>query len=112
MSHINVDLTALAKAIRECAFEDDRLKRINMATTILRLLKVDFEESNPKPTLSLIIDRDAKRELRMWACRGQGKGCKRNEHRTSRTHCDDCFGPLADDMTLEQVVQRLKDGDG
>lgn len=61
--------------------------------------------------LNLILDRRDDGELAMWACRGEGKGCKRNTFRARKKCCSDCLGPLPDDMTLEQVTQRLKQGD-
>jgi hypothetical protein len=57
--------------------------------------------------LSLIMQRDHTGELRLWACRGEGKGCGRNKFRKQSVHCDDCLGPLPPDMTLEEVHQRL-----
>lgn len=46
----------------------------------------------------------------MWACRGAGRGCKRNSHRDKKVHCADCV--LADENeTLEQLKTRLKRGD-
>lgn len=47
----------------------------------------------------------------MWACRGAGKGCKRNKTRKNLKPCEDCFGPLPEDMTLEEVTERLSRGD-
>lgn len=42
MTAVDLNLTALAQSINECAQEDDREKRIKMATTILILLKLDL----------------------------------------------------------------------
>jgi hypothetical protein len=62
--------------------------------------------------LRLILEGDGKTGLtHAWACRGDGKGCKRNTFRKRSTHCDDCMGPLPPDMTLEQVRARLDHGD-
>ena len=38
----------------------------------------------------------------MWACRGTGKGCKRNLTRESRKHCDDCL-LMRNEETLQPV---------
>jgi hypothetical protein len=64
-----------------------------------------------KTTLQTILAKDAAGNFRLWACRGEGKGCKRNKHREKAKPCDDCFGPLDENMTLGEVVERLKRGD-
>ena len=61
--------------------------------------------------LSLILDRDRAGTLQLWACRGVGKGCRRNTFRTTKARCDDCYGPLPNEMTLEQVQAQLERGD-
>lgn len=62
--------------------------------------------------LRLILEGDLEPDsLQAWACRGNGKGCRRNRFRKQSKHCDDCFGPLSPDMTLEQVKARLGQGD-
>lgn len=61
--------------------------------------------------LELILQRDNDGKLKLWACRGGGKGCKRNKYRQSRTACPDCFGPLPDNMTLGEVQNKLAKGD-
>lgn len=61
--------------------------------------------------LDLILDRSPEGVFSMFACRGEGKGCKRNSHRESKVRCDDCVGPLAPEMTLEEVEQRLARGE-
>lgn len=63
------------------------------------------------PKLSLILHRDADQKFKLWACRGEGKGCARNKYRSRLKPCDDCFGPLPENLTLGQVVERLKQGD-
>lgn len=65
----------------------------------------------PEPELRLIMHRDERHRMQLWACRGAGKGCPRNKHRRSKTPCADCFGPLPPNWTLEQVQRRLKQGD-
>ena len=63
------------------------------------------------PKLDLILADDQAGKKRLWACRGEGKGCKRNKFRTSKAPCIDCMGPLDEKLTLEQVVEKLKQGD-
>jgi hypothetical protein len=47
----------------------------------------------------------------LWACRGEGKGCKRNRYRSSQKPCGDCLGPLPENWTLQQVIEHLNRGD-
>jgi len=61
--------------------------------------------------LDLIMHPDGTGKLRLWACRGSGKGCKRNLFRTSRKPCDDCAGPLDEKLTLAEVQDKLAKGD-
>ena len=61
--------------------------------------------------LNTVLAKDEKGKFRLWACRGTGKGCNRNRYRSSKSPCDDCFGPLDENMTLQQVADRLKQGD-
>lgn len=63
--------------------------------------------------LSLILYRKPDGAFGLWACRGAGKGCKRNSYRkdVSRKPCEDCVGPLPENLTLEQVQERLSRGD-
>lgn len=61
--------------------------------------------------LNTILAKDESGEFRLWACRGEGKGCTRNKYRRSQTPCSDCFGPLDENLTLQQVADRLKQGD-
>jgi len=48
--------------------------------------------------------------FQMWACRGAGKGCKRNATRAVAKHCDDCILP-DENETVENVKKRLDRGD-
>jgi hypothetical protein len=64
-----------------------------------------------EPKLETILAKDASGEFRLWACRGAGKGCARNKHRAKAKPCDDCYGPLDENMTLGEVIERLKRGD-
>lgn len=68
--------------------------------------------------LNLIMERirPGKRPecFRLWACRGEHKGCTREQMRSKRgagRHCADCVP--ADDMqeTLEHLVDRLNRGE-
>jgi hypothetical protein len=61
--------------------------------------------------LKTILAKDATGKLRLWACRGEGKGCARNKYRRQQAPCADCFGPLEETMTLGEVADRLKQGD-
>lgn len=61
--------------------------------------------------LQLVMANDERNRLQLWACRGEGKGCKRNKYRTTKKPCDDCVGPLPRNMTLEQVQKKLEQGD-
>lgn len=61
--------------------------------------------------LDLILAKDAGGDMRMWACRGEGKGCERNRFLRRKKPCDDCMGPLDESLTLEQVEVMLKKGD-
>ena len=63
------------------------------------------------PELNTILAKDAEGEFRLWACRGAGKGCRRNKYRAQQKPCDDCFGPLDEQLTLGQVLDLMKRGD-
>ncbi|MBR0687366.1 hypothetical protein JQ594_15650 [Bradyrhizobium manausense] len=61
--------------------------------------------------LDMILAKDGEGEFRLWACRGAGKGCARNEFRRQRKPCTDCVGPLDEKLTLAEVTDLLKRGD-
>lgn len=61
--------------------------------------------------LETILVKDENGKFQLYACRGVGKGCQRNKHRSHKAQCNDCFGPLDENMTLEDVVKRLQRGD-
>ena len=63
------------------------------------------------PNLQLILHRDADQKFKLWACRGEGKGCARNKYRSRRKPCDDCFGPLPEHLTIGEVAEQIKRGD-
>jgi len=69
--------------------------------------------SNPKLEIILetILAKDEFGKFRLLACRGEGKGCKRNKHREKAKPCEDCLGPLDEKLTLGEVVDQLKRGD-
>lgn len=56
--------------------------------------------------LKMILARDRAGEFQMWACRDNGKGCKRNRYRKG-IPCDDCLGPLPETMTLGEVRDKV-----
>lgn len=62
-------------------------------------------------TLQMILAKDNAGDFRMWACRGEGRGCKRNKYRTSKKPCEDCKGPLDENLTIEEVQKMLARGD-
>lgn len=61
--------------------------------------------------LAMILAKDAAGKFRLWACRGEGKGCARNQFRQRKAPCIDCFGPLDENLTLTQVIDRMAKGD-
>jgi hypothetical protein len=63
------------------------------------------------PELKTILAKDAAGNFRLWACRGEGKGCARNQFRERQKPCDDCMGPLDENLTLGEVMDKLKQGD-
>lgn len=61
--------------------------------------------------ICMILHKDVDGKFKLWACRGEGKGCARNKYRTVKAPCVDCKGPLDDNLTLEQFQQMLARGD-
>jgi len=59
--------------------------------------------------MRLLLERNG-RAFVLWACRGDGKGCKRNEYRKRDKHCDDCV-LASPEETLEQLQARIDRGD-
>jgi len=49
--------------------------------------------------------------FRLWACRGEGRGCQRNKHRANAKHCDDCLPADNPNETLAEFQARLQRGD-
>lgn len=48
--------------------------------------------------------------FKMWACRGEGRGCSRNRYRKQKKHCADCV--MADEKeTIGDLQRRLRRGD-
>lgn len=67
-----------------------------------------------EPKLNLILERigpgrDAK-NFQIWACRGEGRGCGRNEFRAKKKHCDDCVA-THDEETIAELIARMNRGD-
>lgn len=69
------------------------------------------QTAEPGRKLDMILAKDAGGEFQLWACRGEGKGCRRNKFRQRAVPCDDCKGPLAQHLTLEEVERQLEQGD-
>lgn len=64
--------------------------------------------------MEFILERVAPGRLpscfKMYACRGEGKGCKRNSFRDKKIHCDDCL-ETNDAQTLGEIQELIKRGD-
>lgn len=60
--------------------------------------------------LQFIMAKDRAGTLRLWGCRGAGKGCERNRYRTRAAPCDDCLLAIETE-TLAQFRARLNRGD-
>lgn len=63
--------------------------------------------------LKMILERvhegDEPSCFRMWACQGEGRGCRRNKFRSMKKHCDDCV--LArNEETLGELMERIRRG--
>jgi hypothetical protein len=65
----------------------------------------------PGDTLKMIMEKDTDGDGHLWACRGAGKGCKRNLTRAKTKHCEDCVAASDPNETLEHLIARLKRGD-
>jgi hypothetical protein len=67
-----------------------------------------------KPDLKMILERIAPgagaHNFMLWACRGEGRGCKRNGYRARSVHCNDCI-PCDNNETVGDVQKRLERGD-
>ena len=61
--------------------------------------------------LDLILHKNDAGQFEMWACRGEGKGCKRNRFLKRKKPCDDCMGPLDEKLTLQETIDKLGKGD-
>lgn len=48
--------------------------------------------------------------FKLWACRGEGKGCNRNRFRKQKRHCEDCVA-TEDDQTLGEIREKIARGD-
>ena len=65
----------------------------------------------PRASLQLIMEKGGDGVLRVWACRGVGKGCPRNRHRSRKVHCEDCVAATDPSETLEHLVERVARGE-
>lgn len=63
------------------------------------------------PNLQMIMHRDTDGELKLWACRGEGKGCSRNRFRQNKKPCADCVPAHDKTETIGQLTDRLARGD-
>lgn len=65
--------------------------------------------------LKLILERIAPGSeitcFKLWACRGEGKGCKRNEFRERKKHCENCVDTNNEENPRRIIQERLKRGD-
>ncbi len=64
------------------------------------------------PKISMILYRDVDQKLKLWACRGEGKGCARNKFRTAKKPCDDCVPCHDEQETLGDALVRIERGNG
>lgn len=66
------------------------------------------------PKLDLILERVSPghgvENFHFWACRGTGRGCKRNLAREKKKHCDDCVSTHVGE-TIGDLHDRMKRGD-
>jgi hypothetical protein len=63
-----------------------------------------------KAELSFIMAPDAGGTLRLYGCRGEGKGCARNRYRSRKAPCNDCLLAIETE-TLAEFQARLNRGD-
>lgn len=63
------------------------------------------------PRLDLILHRDRDGKLKLWACRGAGKGCGRNRYRSRKAPCDDCVPAHDEEETVGELIERVARGD-
>lgn len=66
------------------------------------------------PYLSFIMEKTGDghtpNDFTLFACRGAGRGCKRNKFRQMKVHCPDCVEAMPTE-TLKQLKARLARGD-
>lgn len=44
----------------------------------------------------------------LWWCPGNGDGCARNRHCTTKLRCNDCIGPLESNEPMDRIVDLAK----
>ena len=66
------------------------------------------------PELSFILEKTgdghSTLDFTLFACRGAGRGCKRNKYRQMKIHCPDCVEANPTE-TLAKLKSRLARGD-
>ncbi len=77
---------------------------------LLLALAHEADEVTGAPQLKMILYRDGDGKMKLWACRGAGKGCKRNRYRKA-VPCDDCVPAHDGNETIEQLQARIARGD-
>jgi hypothetical protein len=64
----------------------------------------------PPERLQLVLERvhpgNERHCFKLWACRGEGRGCNRNRFRETKVHCDDCV-EARDEETIGQLIARM-----
>jgi hypothetical protein len=63
-----------------------------------------------EPDIEMILAKDSGGTFRLYACRGAGRGCPRNEYRTAKKPCEDCVLAIESE-TLGELQERLAKGD-
>ena len=64
-------------------------------------------EAKLQMILEKIQEGDEPSCFQLWACRGEGRGCRRNIFRSKKKHCEDCV--LArNEETLGELVKRIE----
>jgi hypothetical protein len=71
--------------------------------------------SPKKPDVVFILEKvgpgRSEADFALFACRGAGRGCKRNLHRKNLKHCADCLAADNPEETIGDFKARLERGD-